>query len=223
MLFPPFFVSLVDCIEAKEQRLSALLAGRGPAADEILAATAMQIVNVSNFFDHLMPRLNLTALSFHPSERAVFINNRILSILRPVVEQCLQVRASYFAAGEPSIEHSLQSIVGYGHTSRGLGSAAASLRSSCCSPPVLGVSICGWHNSPATLSSSGYFGGSAGCPPTTTASACRKGAWPRGRRRRRRWSRSWAGQGRAFGSGGSTWGWTCSWSRGGSRASPIFW
>ena len=48
----PLFVALVACIQAKEKRLTALLAGGGSAADEILAGTAKQIVNVSKFFDH---------------------------------------------------------------------------------------------------------------------------------------------------------------------------
>ena len=53
------------------------------------------------FFDHLMPRLTYMSESCSPQERAGFINLRILSILKPVVEHILQVRASYSAASDP--------------------------------------------------------------------------------------------------------------------------
>jgi len=95
------FVKLVQGVKVKEQRLSALLAGQGSAADEILACTANQIENLVQFFDHLMPRLTYMSESCSPQERAGFINLRILSILKPVVEHILQVRASYSAASDP--------------------------------------------------------------------------------------------------------------------------
>ena len=64
------FVALVQSIRAKEKRLTALLVGGGSAADEILAGTAKQVVTVSKFFDHLMPRLNYSALAHRPQDRA---------------------------------------------------------------------------------------------------------------------------------------------------------
>ena len=63
-------VALVQSIRAKEKRLTALLVGGGSAADEILAGTAKQVVTVSKFFDHLMPRLNYSALAHRPQDRA---------------------------------------------------------------------------------------------------------------------------------------------------------
>ena len=80
------FVALVQGIQAKEKRLAALLVGGGSAADEILAGTAQQVITVSKSFDHLIVRLNYSALAYHPQERPGYVNHRILSILRSVVK-----------------------------------------------------------------------------------------------------------------------------------------